>query len=579
MDRILLLMENKENSRLLKEWLSNNYQVMLANPGDTIDSPHLQDESFDLCILDGPCLDHRWEQVQARREAEQPVLLPFLFVTSRRDVKLVTRRLWRAVDEIILMPIAKIELQARVAILLRARRLSLELRISEQQYRQLFEGVGDAVMIYGAQGRFVDCNEVTLQRLGYSHEEFLRLGSADIVHPDFYSLMKDNQKRIWAGETIIVESAHRCKDGKVIPVEVNARGIEYQGKPAILAVVRDITERRQAEDALKESEEKLRMILASSPDAITVADLNGNIIECNQATLDVHGFSAKEELIGRSAFDLIAPKDQQRAMENTKKTLEQGSVKNLEYTLLTKDGREFPAELSASVIRDSSGKVISLVAITKDITYRKTAEEQIKASLKEKEVLLKEVHHRVKNNMQLISSLLTLQAREVDDEKLSEKFNESQNRIRSMALVHDKLYQSENLANINFAEYIRDLAHKLFQTYTARGRITLKPDLEDVLISIDSAIPCGLILNELISNSLKHAFPEGQEGEVKITLSSFDENKIELVVSDNGVGIPENLDFENTKSLGLQLVNMLVKQLDGKIDLNRTGGLEFKVIF
>ena len=211
---------------------------------------------------------------------------------------------------------------------------------------------------------------------------------------------------------------------------------------------------------------------------------------------------------------------------------------------------------------------------------RKQAEEQIKASLQEKEVLLKEIHHRVKNNMQIITSLLNLQGGYIEDEKYSEMFRECQNRIRSMAIVHEKLYQSENLANIDFAEYIRSLASTLFQTYEAYGKIALKMNVEDISLSIDSAIPCGLILNELVSNSLKHAFPEGKEGEIKITLRSADENEIELIVSDNGVGIPEDVDIRNTESLGLQLVTTLAEnQLDGEMQLNRTEGTEFRIKF
>jgi len=338
--------------------------------------------------------------------------------------------------------------------------------------------------------------------------------------------------------------------------------------------------RKRAEEALRESEEKLRKILGSSPDAITVTDLNGNIIECNQATLDIHGFSAKEELLGKSAMDFIAPKDQQRAAENMEKTLKQGSVKNLEYTFLTKDGHEFPAELSASVIRDSSGKPTSFVAITKDITERKRAEEQIKASLKEKEVLLKEIHHRVKNNLQIISSLLHLQSRYIKDKQDLKAFKDSQNRVRSMALVHEKLYQSQDLARIDLAEYIRNLTTDLFRSYGVKSAtIKLKINVGEVLLGIDTAIPCGLIINELVSNSLKHAFPAGREGEICIDLHSDNDDKFVLIVRDNGVGFPKDLDFRNTESFGLRLVRTLTDQLEGNIELDSNGGTTFKITF
>ena len=223
-----------------------------------------------------------------------------------------------------------------------------------------------------------------------------------------------------------------------------------------------------------------------------------------------------------------------------------------------------------------------------EITIRKRGEEQIKTSLREKEVLLKEIHHRVKNNLQVICSLLHLQSRKIKDQEALELFKESQNRVKSMALIHEKLYRSEDFANINFAEYIKSLTTHLLQTYRTKGSpINLKINVEEISLTIETAIPCGLIINELVSNSLKYAFPEGREGEINIEFFPNDGNvipegddlKYTLKVSDNGIGFPEDLDFRNTQSLGLQLVNNLTNQLDGTIVLGRTGGTTFSITF
>ncbi len=215
-----------------------------------------------------------------------------------------------------------------------------------------------------------------------------------------------------------------------------------------------------------------------------------------------------------------------------------------------------------------------------EIAERRRAEEKIKASLREKEVLLQEIHHRVKNNLQIIASLLSLQSRYVEDPQALAVFTDSQHRIRSMALIHEKLYRSENLAQIDFAEYIRDLAAYLFQAHNANGRgITLNVQAGDVLLSVDTAIPCGLILNELVSNALKHAFPDDKGGEIGIALQMNDDQLLTLIVRDNGVGFPTDVDFQNTTSLGLQLVNTLVKQLQGIIQLDRSRGVKFKITF
>jgi two-component sensor histidine kinase/putative methionine-R-sulfoxide reductase with GAF domain len=218
-------------------------------------------------------------------------------------------------------------------------------------------------------------------------------------------------------------------------------------------------------------------------------------------------------------------------------------------------------------------------AAQKDITQRKRVEEQIKTSLQEKEVLLKEIHHRVKNNLQVISSLLHLQANYVKDAQAIDMLRESRDRVRSMALVHEKLYRSKDLARVDLAEYTRNLASHLFRSYETTGRrVQMNIDVGDVDLGIDAAIPCGLIVNELVSNALKHAFPAGRGGEVYIGLALAD-GQYTLVVRDNGTGFPPGLDFSNTDSLGLQLVGMFVRQLNGAIEMAEAEGTTFRIQF
>lgn len=225
-----------------------------------------------------------------------------------------------------------------------------------------------------------------------------------------------------------------------------------------------------------------------------------------------------------------------------------------------------------------------------EIAERKRVEEQIKASLKEKEVLLQEIHHRVKNNLQVVSSLLNLQSRGVENQAAQQMFQESQNRILSMALIHEKLYRSQDLSGIDLAEYIRSLATDLMHSYRAQsGPVSLNVDATDVFLSIDKAVPCGLIVNELISNALKHAFPEhthasvheqnGRGNKIYIKLSADRQRQVRLVVGDNGIGFPEDLDVQSLDSLGLRLINTLVSQLEGTLELNNHDGAQFKLEF
>ena len=231
------------------------------------------------------------------------------------------------------------------------------------------------------------------------------------------------------------------------------------------------------------------------------------------------------------------------------------------------------AEEDKNILRFVSDQVAMVI-------HRKQAEEALRGSLREKEVLLREIHHRVKNNMQVISSLMNLQARHIKDPSVLEMFKASQRRIRSMALVHEKLYVSKDLSSIDFSQYLQSLCLHLFHFHQVDPNIiNLKMDMENILLNINTAIPCGLIVNELVSNALKHAFPDGKGGELSLGLHRGDKNKIFVTVSDNGVGFPEGLNFHETNTLGMQIVTMLVEQLDGQIELSRNGGSSFKIVF
>ena len=207
-------------------------------------------------------------------------------------------------------------------------------------------------------------------------------------------------------------------------------------------------------------------------------------------------------------------------------------------------------------------------------------EEQLRASLGEKEILLKEIHHRVKNNLQIIYSLLSLQSDHILDERTLELFNDSKHRVRSMALIHEKLYLSADLARIGFGEYIHALTSDLLSSYSLSPAVVdLKTHISDVHLSVDTAIPCGLLVNELFTNCLKYAFSDGQEGEINIELQKNGGEEFSLVIGDNGIGLPEEMDFRNTESLGLQLVNSLAAQLNGAVELDSTHGMVSTVTF
>ena len=314
------------------------------------------------------------------------------------------------------------------------------------------------------------------------------------------------------------------------------------------------------ERKLKQSEERFRTIITESADGTVIVDRDGIVRFVNPAA---------EALLGRTADGLLG--------EPWRSPLIGGETTELE--IVRQGGKGVVGEMRVVDIAWEGGTA-HLTAI-RDITERKRIEEQMRASLREKEVLLREIHHRVKNNLQVINSLLRLQSRQIEDRRHVEAFRDCQNRIRSMALIHEALYQSEDLANIRFRDYIKSLTTHLFRSYgVSAGKIRLKIEADSLLLGIDLAIPCGLVINELVSNALKHAFPDRREGEIKISLRSFDENQIRLVVSDDGIGVPEDVTTRQAGSLGLHLVTILVEdQLHGEMELDRANGTEFRITF
>jgi PAS domain S-box-containing protein len=364
---------------------------------------------------------------------------------------------------------------------------------------------------------------------------------------------------------------------------------KYDQGTAAVSVGIDISDRKRAEaqktkliTSLQESEHKFRSLYEATSDAVMLLN-EQEFFDCNPATLKIFGCTNKQEFYGKhpSEFSpLFQPSGQDSASLSTQKiniAMATGSCR-FDWVHQRLDGSEFPAEVLLNVMEINGKKFLQ--AVVRDITERKRDENQIKASLAEKEVLLQEIHHRVKNNLQVISSLLRLQSRYIQDNRVIEMLKESQNRVRSMALVHEQLYQSQDLSNIDFAEYIENLAHNLFQAYEINSPvIKLQTNIAPCKLNIDTAVPCGLIINELVTNSLKYAFSGEIQGKIKIDFSLDNNGVCVLVVSDTGIGFPKDLDYRNARTLGLRLVGSLVRQIRGNITLLATLGTVFQITF
>lgn len=327
------------------------------------------------------------------------------------------------------------------------------------------------------------------------------------------------------------------------------------------------------EELIRVSEERDRFFELSI-DMLCIAGTDGYFKRLNPAFSQILGHS-NEELLGRPFFDFVHPDDLYATLNETEKLRQGFATVEFENRYRCKDGSY--KWISWHCQPHPSG---ALYAVARDITSQKEAQKATRAALKEKEVLLKEIHHRVKNNLQVITSLINMQIRKLDNIPARDALLECQSRIQAIALIHEKLYQSTDYGRITFAEYAESLIHDIFRAQGMSTRdVAPQIDIAHMSISIDKAIPCALIMNELVTNSLKHAFPKDHRGVVQVSMHPHDNKMIQMKIKDNGVGISENFDLKKTKSLGLQLVHTLAGQLNAKIFIDQIEGTSFTLRF
>jgi len=451
------------------------------------------------------------------------------------------------------------------------------LRESEERFRLLVENAPEAIFVQ-TEGTFAFVNPAACQLLGAgSPAKLLGMPIADRFRGDFQDGVRTHIGRLSLEREDVpkVEKTLLRLDGTSFDAEVAAVPIVFNKKAGALVFVRDISERKRSEEALRKSEETARIFLDSTHDIALMTDAEGRILDFNEAFVKA-ARKNPADLRGADAFAILPPTNDLTRRESVLgEVIGQGRPLAFEDLRGSRcyDTRIYP-------VFGPDGRAEKAVVFSADITERKKAVETLKASIEEKNVLLKEVHHRVKNNMQVILSMLNLQSRDVRDPRVLEMFRDTQSRIRSMALVHEKLYQSRDLSQVDFSSYLQTLIVQLFHSHGEdTERIGFESSVEEISLDINTAIPLGLIVSELLSNALKYAFPENRKGTIRISLRPERDSWFCLSVADDGIGLPEDLDIREANSLGLQIVNMLVEQLGGVLEINRKDGTEFRILF
>lgn len=436
-------------------------------------------------------------------------------------------------------------------------------------YESTFEFTPDALFVINREGRIDRVNHAGAKIFGYDKAELVGQPIEALVpqrytqHSKYRAKYQKSPRPRPMGADLDLFGLR--KDGSEFAIDIMLSQLGETPNAPILAVVRDVTDRKRAE-------KQFRDLLESAPDAMVIVEPSGRIVLVNSQTERLFGYP-RAELLGNNV-EILVP-DRFKAHHPDHRTgyfsnpRVRGMGAGLELYGLRKDGTEFPIEISLSPLQTEDGVLVS--SAIRDISERRQAESVILNSLREKEVLLKEIHHRVKNNLAVISSLFYLQSGQTSDAATRKLLLESQDRVRSMALVHESLYMSDDLADIDFSSYAVSLSRQLLQAYKANNlNVQLVTELEPIKLDIELAVPCGLILNELVANALKHAFTAGTEGTIRLQISSTDNGKrCKILVMDNGAGFPDDKsDFLVQNTLGMRLINSLTRQLDGHFTIN-----------
>ena len=445
-----------------------------------------------------------------------------------------------------------------------------KLRESEAHFHSVFEGMGEGLIITDLYDNISYVNERMGEMTGYLCEEMIGRRAYELfLPPEEWPALGGHNERRAQGHTDVYESVLQRKDGSLFWGLIHATPLrDARGKViGTIGAQIDITERKWAEEALRESEERFRALIDQAVDAVMVHDENGQMLMANERVCQSLGYS-REEMLALCVSDFEMNFDGENVATNWD-ALKSGASMSVDGLHRRKDGSTFPVEVHVGLVQFNGKEV--MLAIARDVTQRKLDEAAMASALHEKEVMLKEIHHRVKNNLQIICSLLNMQSDGLEDDVARAALTDTRQRVRSMALIHEQLYQSTDLAHIDLGEYLETLTASIQRSATDDNRrVAFALDCHRVALDIDRAVPCGLIVNELVTNALKYAFPDGRTG--KIMLQLREENRaIKLTVGDDGIGMKPDFDWEESDSIGLQLVSALTEQLEGNATLEAGG--------
>ncbi len=518
--------------------------------------------------------------IEAAKSIKQSKI-PIIYLTAFLDDNTVNRALLSEPYGYIIKPYDHNKLKISIEVALYKDKIQKRLNETQENYYEtIFENTGTSTVIIEEDKTLSLVNTEFSNLTGYSKDEI----ENKMKWPEFF--VKEDvpfMKEFHDLRRINPVKAPRNYETRLITRNNNVRNVLMtvamipKTKKSMASIV-DMTELQQSKKAIEKSREKFKTIFENAAEAIVLFDRHGTILEANDKIENISGFR-KKELIGQNFMKLLPQVqiEHKKALISFKELITGNELEKVQWTLTNRDGKQVFFLARPSVIKNKN-RIEGLVLIMEDITERKIAEDGLKDSLKQKELLLREIHHRVKNNLQIISSLLSLQRIQVPDSETADILAECQGRVRTMAMIHENLYQSKDISQIEFDNYLHKLLSDIMNSYKANHSIILNMNVGKVEMGIETAMPCGLIINELATNSIKHAFPNRNDGNIKVELKHNDDSYV-LIYSDDGVGLPKNINPRDSKKLGLMVVETLVNQLNGLMEIDRTDGTKFTIKF
>lgn len=454
-----------------------------------------------------------------------------------------------------------------------------KLKEREQQFESLFKHNPHPVYYFDLEGNFEGVNDKLVEFTGYSRDELIGMSYKNFIVEEDLERTRKQFKKAANGEAGQYEISVKIKDGGIRDIRVTKfPRIEGNEITGVFGILQDITKEKIAKRKLEKSEQRWHQLVEQNPQPVQIVQ-DGKIAFINQSGADYYGASSPKELVGKSILDFAHPDNMENALKRKYALENDQEVEPDEHKVVLLNGEERYIEAHSIPIIYKDKKAIQTVL--HDITDLKEKQNKIGKSLKQKETLLQEIHHRVKNNLAMISSLLELQIMQSTQEAAKNVLRDSQLRIRSMAMIHEKLYQNDSLYDIDFDEYLEELVQTIQKTYSSVGQqVETVFELDHVLLDINQVIPCSLIVNEVVVNCYKHGFAKHGNGRIRITLN-YDDPELKLEITDNGNGLPDDFNINELQSLGMTLIQTLSEQLNGNVEFSEAenGGTVFKLKF